>query len=180
MPGRVVRVLVAAGDPVDARPAGGRRRSHEDGKRAPGAAGRARQGDCGRARHVGRSRSRPCSDRIASTREQRIRMDTRPPDTDAEAPPGPGASGATAAPPPRAAPRRPSGRGAAGHRRLVRAHGVDGRSGPGGPEARRGARVEVSPASAAHRPGVGPADSRRVRFRGPDDRGAHARRIVRS
>src|SRR4029078_13159226 len=66
---------------------GRRRRRHEDGKRAAGATGRARQGDCGRTRHLGRSRSRPCSDRIVSTREQRFRMDTRPPDTDAKAPP---------------------------------------------------------------------------------------------
>ena len=37
IPGRVVRVLVAAGDEVERGPAGGGRRSDEDGKRAQGA-----------------------------------------------------------------------------------------------------------------------------------------------
>ena len=56
MPGRVVRVLVAAGDEVEAPPAGRRRRSDEDGERAALAQGRTRQGRRGDAREP---RSRP-------------------------------------------------------------------------------------------------------------------------
>ena len=98
-------------------------------------------------------------------------MDTRPPDTDAEAPPVPEPQ---EPPRPRRVPRlvvRLAAVLAIVVSFLLTALTVDL-----GPAVRKRAEAEGSKPSPspAHRPGVGPADSRRVRFRGPDDRGAHA------
>ena len=68
MPGRVVRVLVAAGDEVERAPAGRRRRGDEDGERAALAEGGTRQGRRRRPRHVGRGRPRAGGHRVSHGR----------------------------------------------------------------------------------------------------------------
>ena len=100
-------------------------------------------------------------------------MDTRPPDTDAEAAPVPEPQE-----PPRPRRRVPRlvVRLAAVLLAIVVSLLLTALTVDLGPAVRKRAEAEGSSTSAspAHRPGVGPADSRRVRFRRPDDRGAHA------
>ena len=73
MPGRVVRVLVAAGDEVALRQGRRRRRSHENGKRAAVAEGRASEVDQRGARHLGRGRTRAARRRMSDGRRSRPR-----------------------------------------------------------------------------------------------------------